>query len=84
MDIPGYRKIQNEHFTSDVGEINNAVDEYAECVILLFHAYRSLRDLLPIVPDARFLYVMKLRELNEIDDIIGSVGEEKLVFTEKC
>ena len=56
------------------------MEGYAECMLLLFHSYRSNKCLEPFQPWSSFPFVMKLRELNAIDHLLASRGEMKLIF----
>ena len=69
--------------TCDVSEINNTMEQYAESMLLLFHSYRGLMDLQPVVSNDRFPFVMKIRELNVEDDVRQAYGENKRVFNSR-
>ena len=62
--FPDSAAFKGNILTCDVSEINSAMEQYAQWMLLLLHSYRSMQDLSPDMCDSKFPFVLKLRELS--------------------
>ena len=77
------RFMGNNVLTCANSEMNAAMEDYAEWILLLFHSYRQKEDLKPLHPWTSYPHIVKLRELNAVDFSLDHAGDAKRVFTDR-
>lgn len=81
--FPDSAAFKGNFLTCDESQINIAMEQYAEWMLLLLHSYRSLKDLSPVMSNTRFPFVMKLRELSNDDRMRQTLGRDSRMFNER-
>lgn len=81
--FPDTANFKNNLLTCRNSDINCFMEDYSQCMLLIFHSYRSKKCLEPLQPWLRFPFVMKLRELNATDHLRASNGEMKRKFSKR-